>query len=84
MANWSMMKRSILIGSVSGPNFSNGPLMNSFYETLNKRKLFSADKYPSTFPRKMEAIVYIFISCTEAIGVQQKLSKTTENRVVFN
>ena len=51
MANWSMTIRSILIGSLSGPDFRKyGPLRwttgelispNSFNETLNKRKLFS-------------------------------------------
>ena len=49
MANWSTMKRSILIGSLSGPNFTIGPLRwtthelissKSFYETLNKEKCF--------------------------------------------
>ena len=50
MANWSTMKRSILIGSLSGPNFeirtakmdrSRTHFAKCLDETLNKRKLFS-------------------------------------------
>ena len=47
MTNWSKMKRSILIGSLSGAHELFSP--NSFYETLNKKVTFSlsclADKF---------------------------------------
>ena len=51
MVIWSTMERSILIGSLSGPKFAIRTAKrwtahklispNSFYEILNKRKLFS-------------------------------------------
>ena len=54
MANWSMMKRSILIGYLSGPNIAVQTAHklispNSFYETLDRRKLFSIKKKHYSF-----------------------------------
>ena len=58
MANWSIMKWSILIGSLSGPNFAiiyYGPLRctahelispNSFYETIEQKKTVSRTIFP--------------------------------------
>ena len=49
MSNWSMMKRSVLIGSLSGPNFpiwttkmdhSQTNFPKFLYETWNKKKHF--------------------------------------------
>ena len=82
MANWSTMKRSILIGSLSGPNFAIRTAIrwtahelispNSFYETMNKGKLFSIKKKQFSLCLA-DSLVKLFSSLKNAIKVTVNL-----------